>query len=311
MQLNLWQKIGIVLSILWVVGAGIHTRNEDVERADNFVKFAYKVCKDGKMVANDADLSSCEKEKAVNTETWMKDSDKNVAFAALAPIPFGWLAGFILLYAMRVQVAGFKAVVQWSELSRPKRGVVIFCFLASGAALLFASMTVMNLYVETEVPVALAPKSMVLKTGEDMVRATGTWTRQGNTAGSAMGYPLQTSTIDCNRQERRCVESRASVAGNVLMSEVVEYDMQSWTKDSIVLKNTDLCVEEVYTIDLNTETVSGAGRHINGDTKFCKMSPSDEERWGYRLADGFPIYWDLRMKARPPLLRVLQSFFGH
>jgi hypothetical protein len=311
MQLNGWQKAGIVLSILWVVGAGIHTRNDDVERTDNFVKFAYKVCEHGKMVANDADLSSCEKEKADNTKTWMKDSDKNVALAALAPIPFGWLAGFILLYAVRVQVAGFKAVVQWSALSRPKKGFAIFCVLTLGAVLLFASMTIMNLYVETEVPVALALKSMVLKTGEDMVRVTGTWTRQGKTAGSAMGYPLQTSTIDCNRQERRCVESRASVAGNLLMSDVVEYDMQSWTKDSIVLKNTGLCVEEVYTIDLNTETVSGAGRRINGDAEYCKMSPTDEERWSYRLADGFPIYWDLRMKARPPALRVLQSFFGH
>ena len=92
MKLNGWQRIGIALSILWAVVAGIHTRNDDVDRAENFVKFAYKVCSDGKMVAHDTDLSSCEKEKAVQRETWMKDSDKNVAFAALAPIPFGWIA---------------------------------------------------------------------------------------------------------------------------------------------------------------------------------------------------------------------------
>ena len=84
--------------MLWAVAAAVHTRGEDAERAENFVRFSYKVCRDSKMVAKDADLSSCEKEKAANLETWMKDSDKNVAFAALAPIPLGWLAGFILLY---------------------------------------------------------------------------------------------------------------------------------------------------------------------------------------------------------------------
>lgn len=311
MRLNGWQKIGIVLSILWAIGAGIHTSNDAVEQAHKFVNFAYKVCKDGKMVADDADLSSCEKEKALKAETLMKGSYKNVAFASLVPIPFGWLAGFILLYVARVQVAGFRAVVHWSELLRPQRGFVIFCLAAAGAALLFASMTIMNLYVETEVPVALAPKSMVLRTGEDMVLVKGTWARQGNGDGSAIGYPLQSSTINCIRRERRCVESRALVADNLLMSEVVEYDMQSWTKDAIVLKNTGPCIEEVYTIDLNTETVSGAGRRINGETNFCKRYPSDEDHWTYRLVDGFPIYWDLRMKARPHLLRVLQAFFGH
>ena len=101
MQLNGWQKLGVALSIAWAVAAGINTHNDDVERADNFAKLAYKTCSNTKMLAKDSDLSSCEKEKAANIETWMKDSGKNAAFAALAPIPFGWLAGFILLYAAR------------------------------------------------------------------------------------------------------------------------------------------------------------------------------------------------------------------
>ena len=212
MKLNAWQKAGIALSILWAVAAGIHTQSEDVERAENFVKFSYKVCKDTKMVAKDADLSSCVKEKAANMDTWMKDSGKNVALAALAPIPFGWLAGFILLYLCRIQVAGFKAAVPWAELSKPKKGVAIFCMLSLGTGLLFASMTVMNLYVDTQVPVALSPFVDVIKTGDDLVRVSGTWTRHGAAAGSGMGYPLQTSTIDCNRVENRCTEARVLAA---------------------------------------------------------------------------------------------------
>lgn len=313
MQLNGWQKLGVALSIVWAVAAGIHTHSNDVELADNFAKLVFKNCSNAKMLAKDSDLSKCEKERATNTETWMKDSDKNVAFAALAPIPVGWLTGFILLYVVRIQVAGLRAAVPWSELTRPKKGFAIFCGAALAAGLLFASMIVMNLYVDTQVPVALTSFLDVIKTGDDMVRASGTWTRHGSTDGSAMGYPLQTSTIDCYRSENRCVEARAWVSGNVLASEVVQHDVQSWTDAAIMLKDTDLCVEEVYTIDLNTKSVSGAGRRINGDTPFCKLSPASkaETEWTYRMENGFRVYWDIRNKARPWPLRVIQSLFGH
>ena len=310
-KLNGWQRIGVALSILWAVAAGIHTRNEDVERSENFVKFAYKVCSDGKMVAHDADLSSCEKEKAVNTDTWMKDSDKNVAFAALAPIPFGWIAGLILVYSWRIQAAGIRSTLNWTQMSRVKRGLAVLCGVFLFGGLLLAAMTVMNLYVGTEVPVALSPFMDVMKTGDDMVRVKGTWTRQGRTEKSSMAYPLQTSTIDCYRQEHRCTEARAYVSGNLLTSDLVEYDIKSWTKESIVLKNDGLCVSETYTIDLNTKAVSGAGHRVNGDTDYCKLSPAEETEWSYRMEKGFPVYWDVRSKARPAALRVIQSFFGH
>lgn len=311
MTLSGWQRLGIALSILWAVAAGIHTRSDDVERAGNFVNFAYKVCANSKMVAHDADLSSCEREKVTNTATWMKDSAKNVAFAALAPIPLGWVAGAILVYAWRIQAAGFRSAVPWGQMSLHKKGFVILCVMSLAAGLLFHAMTVMNLYVDAEVPVALSPFMDVTKTGDDIVLVKGTWTRQGRTDKSAMGYPLQTSTIDCKRIERRCTEARASVSANLLISELVEYEVQSWTKGSIVLKIDGLCAEETYTIDLNTKAVSGAGRRVNSDTEYCKLSPAEETEWSYRMEKGFPIYWDLRMKARPSLLRIIQSFFGH
>ncbi|SRR5713101_3147421 len=41
MRLTGWQRVGILLSVVWALGAGIYMRNADVERADNFAKFAY------------------------------------------------------------------------------------------------------------------------------------------------------------------------------------------------------------------------------------------------------------------------------
>jgi hypothetical protein len=151
----------------------------------------------------------------------------------------------------------------------------------------------------------------VIKTGDDLVQVRGTWTRHGRSEKSEMGYPLQTSTIECYRTVRRCTEARASVSGNLLSSELVEYEVQSWTKESIVLRNDGMCFEEIYTIDLNTKVVSGAGRRVNGAEDYCKLSPSDETEWSYRMEKGFPVYWDIKMKARPAMLKIIQSFFGN
>ncbi len=53
-ELTVLQRLGIVASIIWAVSAGIYTHNADIERAESFAKFAYKVCADTKSLARDA-----------------------------------------------------------------------------------------------------------------------------------------------------------------------------------------------------------------------------------------------------------------
>jgi len=151
---------------------------------------------------------------------------------------------------------------------------------------------------------------MVMQTGDDMVTAEGTWTRSGMTEGSGIGYPLQTSQIKCIRPERRCSEARALVSGNTLMSELVEYEIESWSDTTIVFKNDNPCTTEVFTIDLKTKMVNGVG-HRNKDVKFCNPFGSKEDNWNYRLSDGFNVYWEQRQKARPLPLRLFQTLFGN
>lgn len=312
MELSKMLWIGVALSILWAAGAGIYTHNADVERADNFAKFAYRVCSYNQSANDDTSLEKCDREKVEHVATFMKGSNGNIAVAALAPIPFGWLAAFILVYVWRIQVAGFRACVPWSAMNVRGKTVATICGLTLGAVLLFGLLALMNLYVDTKVPVSLALKAGVIKTGADLITAKGTWTRSGMSKDSSMADPLQTSTIQCNRVERRCVESRATVIGNtVLASDVVEYELQTWTDKAISLRNESPCTEELYTIDLVTSLVSGSGRRINKDSSFCKTMDGEEQEWSYRLSDGFPVYWELRKQARPTLLRVLQASFGN
>ena len=76
-----------------------------------------------------------------------------------------------------------------------------------------------------------------------------------------------------------------------------------------------LCAVVIYTIDLKTESVNGVEHEVNKDDAGCKQYASfigsSEERWSYRLADGFEVYREQLRKARPMPLRLIQTLFGN
>jgi hypothetical protein len=306
------QWAAFIISVLWAVGAGFHTHNDDVDRAESFAKFAYKVCTDSKNLRHDSDLSSCGQDREQNLRSFMQGSNKNVLFAALVPIPVGWLAAFIILYVWRAQVIGFRAVIPWARLNWLKKIFVVLCSSAAVLLVAFGGITILNLYVDTLVPVGLSPlEPEVIKIG-DTISVTGTWVRSGSLGkGSALADPLQTSLIRCTKGEPRCIEARAYVTGKTLQVDEVEHDIYNWNSNAIVLRDESLCASEVFTIDLNTNAVTGAGFPINQDNSYCKMYPVKETQWSYILSKGFPIYWQKRQAARPLPLRVFQSIFGN
>jgi len=312
MSLNTWQRLGILLSIVWVVGAAIYQRSADVERADNFVKWSYGVCSDSKALAHDTNLATCESEREEHSVVWMEGSWGNVALISLVPVPLGWLAAFILFYVGRAQVIGFRAIIPWSTLTWPKKVFVVLSMLTSFVVALFCSLAVLNLYVDKQVPLGLGPMH-VMDRGGDIVNVKGTWSRAGSIGDSAMAYPLQTSEITCFQKEGRCSEARASADGNLFV-ELLEYPIDSWSDTTIVFKNDDLCTSEVFTIDRKTKTVNGFGHPENHatDSNYCKVSYKGKEKdWSYHLVNGFNVYWEQRQKARPYLLRMIQSLFGN
>lgn len=313
-QLNGWQQVGIVVSIVWAIGAAIYQRNADVERAQNFANYAYKVCTDTKSLSHDNELASCSQEREKNMAVWLKGSWGNVAIVSLAPIPFGWLAAYIFIGIWRGAVIGFRAVVPWATMTLSGKLFVVSGALFSFVVVAFGVITALNLYVDTLVPVTLGYRAIVVEgPGGVIVEATGTWTREGATEGSKVGFPLQTSRILCNQQQRRCTEARASVSfGNLLVADLVEYEIESWSDTTIVFKDENLCGSTVFTIDRKTESVNGVGHLTNMDTDYCKrFFATRENTWTFRLTDGFKVYWEQRQKARPLPLRLVHTLFGN
>ncbi|WP_263418414.1 hypothetical protein [Terriglobus albidus] len=310
MKLNRWVWVGLLASVIWAVAAAVYSYRSDVEQANWSGAFAYKVCTYGKEVTRDKDLSSCVAKREESRAIQMSGSNVSAVFLALGPIPFAWLAAFILLYVVRAQIVGFRAVVPWKSLSARKRGFValcvVFCLVVVGVSIVWVE----KLYVDSQVPVGMST-SLDLSQYGDHVYVSGTWKRT-DLIGDTIASPLQTSKIECHKDENRCTEALASVSRSTLMAELVTYDIQSWTPDAIVMRRDYECATELFTIDLNTRAVTGAGHKTNQDQPGCKVNIFDgKETWTYQLVKGFDVYWAFQTKARPFPLSVIQSMFGN
>lgn len=307
-----WVVLGIIVSIAWAVGAWHHSQQSAHESARSFGALTYKTCTNQQLLANNTNLAQCERERDKSVEKWLKEGNytANGLFIALVPIPFIWLAGITLLYFVRAQIAGFREVLPWVKLNVTKKIFVIICACFAFAVVAFGFIAMLNLYADSKVPVSPPSQVNVISSSTDLVTATGTWVRTDLTNDS-IANPIQTSKIECYRLQNKCVESTAYVSDTLLGTDLQTFDIQKWTADVIIFTDEDLCGTTIYTIDLHTQVVSGAGHLTNQDTKLCKMSFKSKAQWSLLLSNGFDVYWKLRQQARPWLLRTIQSLFGN
>lgn len=307
-----WIILGVFISIAWAVGAWHYSRQSALESAQSFGALTYKVCTDHQLLTHDSNPAQCEKKRDKSVKTWLKDGNytANGLFLALVPIPFIWLAGVILLYFARAQAAGFREVLPWGKLNISKRIFLVLCACFAFAVVAFGVIALLNLYVDSKVPVSPPSQVDVISGGTDLVTVAGTWVRTDLTNDS-IANPIQTSKIECYRLQSKCIESTAYVSNTLLGTDLQTFDIEKWTTDVIVFADESLCATTVYTIDLNTQVVSGAGHLTNHDSTVCKMNFKSKERWSLLLSNGFNVYWKLRQQERPWLLRTIQSLFGN
>ncbi|HEX4533415.1 MAG TPA: hypothetical protein VH000_04220 [Rhizomicrobium sp.] len=311
-KLSRYQIAGLILSVIWIIGAGVHARNEDVANANSFARFADDVCADSVKLKTSTQ-EKCGREHTSTFATFMEGDTGNILFLAFAPLPFFWLTAFCLLYFFRAQVIGFRAVIPWSTLSWQKRAFVALCVIFVIVAGLFVLLIVLNGYVDSEVPISPESKSFVkVPANGGLVEIVGTWTRT-DLIKDTIANPIQTSRIICIKSENRCTEAKAYISNNLLLADSVDYTIQSWTESAIILRNDFPCATEVYTLDLNSEIASGVGYKTNKNTPLCDVSSNrgGPDRWTMMLEDGFKVYWAERQKRRPWLLRVMQTVLGN
>jgi hypothetical protein len=112
MRLNGRQRIGIVASIAWIFGAGIHTLNAEQERNNhtyfsliNSCVASYKSNSDQTIDADDI----CTKKWADFNVSALHEEREAALTAALVPVPLAWgLAYFILFLIRWIRRGGFE-----------------------------------------------------------------------------------------------------------------------------------------------------------------------------------------------------------
>jgi hypothetical protein len=127
MKLNGWQRIGVVVSLLWAIGAGIYERKSTIEHANHifylsgdWCRSEAKAAKDfeelvnrdilAAMAAEDKAYKECG-QRALKTLDKMRAVDGNAVLSILAgsflPIIFGWLFAVFSIKIFRWVRVGF------------------------------------------------------------------------------------------------------------------------------------------------------------------------------------------------------------
>jgi hypothetical protein len=113
MKLNGWKRIGIIASVVWTLGAGIHTYDSELGRASDWIADTHVRC-DSSLPSDSKDEGAyesgyrkCNKEAEDSLALAISNARFSAALAAFVPVPFGWGLVYLALFLVRWVKRGF------------------------------------------------------------------------------------------------------------------------------------------------------------------------------------------------------------
>lgn len=103
-SLNGWQRIGVVLSILWFFTAGLSQRAYDVNKAFEFANLSSKICYESNKEGN-SDI--CHQRFSEDYKLMLDGSWGNSIAIAIIPIPIFWGIVILIIKVYRWIKKGF------------------------------------------------------------------------------------------------------------------------------------------------------------------------------------------------------------
>lgn len=140
------------------------------------------------------------------------------------------------------------------------------------------------------------------------VSASGTWI----ISGEKMGWPEQTSKIDCYKNIGKCIEATAIVSGEgdmrVLSVDIDTYEIERWDQHEIVTKPLQfLCTRYVRRFNRLQKSVTGIRSTISNH-EGCKGIEASQKY--LVLTDGFKVYWELKQNRMKKMQELVQISLG-
>jgi hypothetical protein len=104
MRLSLWQRLGIVLSVVWIIGSFAYCLHRDMSHRSGAAEAVFGLCMTGPSPRLNECQSRYEKTKADYARIpfyW-----PNPLILGFGPLPFFWLGGWIFLALTRWVMRG-------------------------------------------------------------------------------------------------------------------------------------------------------------------------------------------------------------
>lgn len=110
-KINGWKRIGVFVSVVWILVAWVHTFNSDNDIASKAISSNQVAC-DGNLAGKTGDawkkgFDECNKQADEALKQAMVGAREDAAIVALVPVPLGWGFAYLVLFLVRWVRRGF------------------------------------------------------------------------------------------------------------------------------------------------------------------------------------------------------------
>jgi hypothetical protein len=110
-KLNGWKRLGIIASVVWILGAWVHTIDSENDSESKAVASIHVTCDDN-LAGKTGDawqkgFDECNKEADDLLTHAMAGARVDAAIVAFVPVPLGWGLAYLVLFLVRWVKRGF------------------------------------------------------------------------------------------------------------------------------------------------------------------------------------------------------------
>ena len=110
-KLNGWKRIGIIASVVWILGAGLYTYDSQIENDSRSIASTHIEC-DSNLAGKTGDawekgFDECDKRADDSLALTITNARLAAALVALVPVPPGWGFAYLVLFLVRWVKHGF------------------------------------------------------------------------------------------------------------------------------------------------------------------------------------------------------------